>query len=340
MATLSMAVRYRPVDFSDLTEQKSIVSILTNQVDTNSIQHAYLFSGPSGIGKTTSARIFADMIDSNVIEVDAASHSGVDNIRSIIESSKQRAIDAEYKVFVVDECHSLSSTAWQALLKLLEESPKYSIFILCTTNPEKIPDTILSRVQHFKFNRISKEGIINRLTEIYNKEKELRDISVSDEAIEYISKIADGGMRSAITMLDKCLSLSNSVDINIVLSAIDVVDYNSFIYLTTLLLNKDNSCIKEIDRLYNLGKDLNQFNIDYMKFLVDLMSYSLFSNIDKTSLPNDKELLENIDSLKLNDNNDKLLDILKMTKKLVEDSRYRSDLKSLINTTYLIYCGE
>lgn len=173
MAEKTLAVKYRPKTFDDLTEQESIKSILTNQIKTDTVQHAYLFTGPAGTGKTTSARIFAGMINKgkgSIIEMDAASNSGVDNIRRVIEDSKLKPLDCDYKIFIIDECHSLSSGAWQAMLKLLEEPPAFSIFILCTTDPQKIPNTILSRVQRFQFNKISYEGIYNRLIEILESE--------------------------------------------------------------------------------------------------------------------------------------------------------------------------
>lgn len=172
-AKVSLAVKYRPKCWEDVTEQSVVKDILENQVQTKTVQSAYLFTGPSGTGKTTSARIFASMINDgkgNPIEVDAASNSGVDNIRQIIEDAKRKPLDAEYKIFIVDECHSLSNGAWQALLKTLEEPPKFTIFIFCTTNPEKIPQTILSRVQRYNFQKISNEGIVERLKSICENE--------------------------------------------------------------------------------------------------------------------------------------------------------------------------
>ena len=173
MSKVALAVKYRPKTFEDVVEQDSTKVILQQQIATGEFQHAYLFVGPAGCGKTTNARIFADEInkhEGNPIELDAASNSGVDDVRNIIQQAKTKSLDSEYKVFIIDECHSLSNTAWQAFLKLIEEPPAKSIFIFCTTNPEKIPKTILSRVQRYDFKRISQQGIVDRLKYIIEQE--------------------------------------------------------------------------------------------------------------------------------------------------------------------------
>lgn len=169
----TLAVKYRPSEWSDVVEQESTKIILKNQLDTNSVKNAYLFVGSAGCGKTTCARIFANKINKghgNPIEMDAASNSSVDDVREIINQAKTKSLDSEYKVFIIDECHSLSSTAWQALLKLIEEPPAKSIFIFCTTEAQKVPKTILSRVQRFNFQRISQKGIVDRLRYIIEQE--------------------------------------------------------------------------------------------------------------------------------------------------------------------------
>ena len=169
----SLALKYRPQVFADLTEQGSIVKILTNQIETGTIKHGYLFCGGAGTGKTTSARIFANMINhgsGTPIELDAASNNSVEDIRRLCEDAQTQSLDSEYKVFILDEVHSLSNQAWQAMLKTLEEPPAKSIFIFCTTNPERIPQTILSRVQRYNFQRISQDGIVSRLRHIIDSE--------------------------------------------------------------------------------------------------------------------------------------------------------------------------
>ena len=169
----ALATRYRPKTFDDVTEQGSVKTILQQQLDSGEIQHAYLFCGGAGTGKTTCARIFASEINKgkgNPLELDAASNNSVDDVRNIIQQSKVKSMDSEYRIFILDEVHALSSNAWQALLKLLEEPPAKAIFIMCTTNPEKIPRTILSRVQRFDFKRISQQGIVDRLRHIIEEE--------------------------------------------------------------------------------------------------------------------------------------------------------------------------
>ena len=169
----TLAVKYRPKTWDDVTEQYSVCIILKQQLETNTFKSAYLFCGGAGTGKTTCARIFADEINKhlgNPIELDAASNSSVDDVRNIIQQAKTKSLDSEYKVFIIDECHAISNTGWQAFLKLIEEPPAKSIFIFATTNPEKIPKTILSRVQRYDFKRISQQGIVDRLKYVLKEE--------------------------------------------------------------------------------------------------------------------------------------------------------------------------
>ena len=339
-AKVSLAVKYRPKCWEDVTEQSVVKDILENQVKTKTVQSAYLFTGPSGTGKTTSARIFASMINNgkgNPIEVDAASNSGVDNIRQIIEDAKRKPLDAEYKIFIVDECHSLSDSSWQALLKTLEEPPKFTIFIFCTTNPEKIPATILSRVQRYNFQKISNEGIVKRLNMILETESKESDIPISwsTDAVEYISKVSSGGMRDAITLMDKCLSLSNNLSLKYVLQAIGGEDYSTFITFLSALEGKEKEIsIKVIEDVYNAGKDVKQFIKDFAKFVLEVEKYALYKNFDYISLPNtlENELEHLID--------DSLFDIMDFVVSLNNQIKWENDPKTLIELSILIYCGK
>ena len=169
----SLAVRYRPNTWDDVTEQSTATTILRQQIERGEILHAYLFVGSAGVGKTTIARIFANEINKGQgkpIELDAASYNSVDNVRDIRNQAKVQSIDSEYKVYIIDECHALSKDAWQAFLKILEEPPKKTIFIFCTTDAQKVPKTILSRVQKYTFKRISQQGIVQRLKYIIEQE--------------------------------------------------------------------------------------------------------------------------------------------------------------------------
>jgi DNA polymerase-3 subunit gamma/tau len=343
MAKEALAVKYRPKVFEDMTEQSAIKDILMNQLETKTFQHGYLFTGPAGTGKTTSARIFANMINAgkgNPIEVDAASNSGVDNIRQIIEDAKRKPLDAEYKIFIVDECHSLSSGAWQALLKTLEEPSKFTIFIFCTTNPEKIPATILSRVQRYNFQKISNEGIVDRLSAILIMESEEANECGCDgaynwnaEALEYIAKVSSGGMRDAITLLDKCLSLSPDVTLENVLKTIGAEDYDTFILFLTALQNKEKgTAITTIENVYNAGKDVKQFMKDFAKFVLEVEKYALYKNFTYISLPNtlENELEQLID--------DSLSDVMDFIVSINNQIKWDNDPKTLIELSILIYC--
>lgn len=361
MANQSLAVKYRPTSFNDMTEQSAIKDILENQIKTKTFQHGYLFTGPAGTGKTTSARIFANMINEgkgNPIEVDAASNSGVDNIRQIIEDAKRKPLDAEYKIFIVDECHSLSNGAWQALLKTLEEPPKFTIFIFCTTDPQKIPNTILSRVQRYNFQKISNEGIVKRLNGIiaeenremieaaggsqdaindieWAKHEGIRCIDCDEDALEYIAKVSSGGMRDAITLMDKCLSLSDVLTLENVLKTIGAEDYSTFITFLSALEGKVKvSAVRIIETVYNAGKDVKQFMKDFAKFVLEVEKYALYKNFDYISLPNtlENELEQLID--------DSLFDVMDFVVSLNSQIKWENDPKTLIELSILIYCGK
>lgn len=278
MAEQTLAVKYRPKTFDDVVEQNSIKIILEEQLKDGSIKNAYLFTGGAGTGKTTCARIFANEInhgEGNPIEMDAASHNGVDDVRSIIQQAKMQSLDSEYKVFIIDECHSISNTGWQAFLKIIEEPPAKSIFIFCTTDPQKIPKTILSRVQRYDFQRISQKGIIDRLAHILSKEN-LRTRGSQEEALSYIAKIADGGLRDAITTMDKCLAYSSELTLQNVVDVLGAADYDDMLSLTdNIIEGKISEVIGIIEQFHSAGKDLKQFIKTYLQFLLDIQKVAV-----------------------------------------------------------------
>lgn len=336
MAKETLAVKFRPKSFDDLTEQEAIKIILEEQIRTKTFKHAYLFCGPAGCGKTTSARIFANMINEgqgSPIEIDAASNSGVDNIRTIIDDAKRKSLDSEYKVYIVDECHSLSNGAWQALLKLLEEPPKFTIFILCTTDPQKIPATIISRVQRYQFNKISTKGIENRLKKIIQEECQEKSIDYDTDAISYIAKMAEGGMRDSITMMDKCLSLSRSLTTENVVKALGTVDYEVFFkLLKSLSTMKKDDAIKIIEQVFNDGKDLKQFINQFQQFMVDVSKYTLFKSFEYIHIPNLSEYTKALEETA----QEQATKVLSFIKDLAVVLKWETNPKDCIETAILL----
>ena len=335
----TLAVKYRPKKFEDVVEQSSTKTILLNQLQNHSVKNAYLFCGGAGTGKTTCARIFASEINEGKgipIELDAASHSSVEDVRSIIEQAQTKSLYSEYKVFIIDECHSLSGTAWQAFLKLLEEPPAKSIFIFCTTNPEKIPATILSRVQRYNFHRISQEGIHDRLMYIYQTECLENKWQLSQSyvsAFDYIAKIANGGMRDAITLLDKCLSYSTDLTIENVLKAIGNADYVTMMNLTDAIVHTDTKEIINIIEDVNAdGVDLKQFIKQFLNFVLDVSKYSL-AGIEFTNLPNTEGLVTWLN--KKSEEFDKILTLLDILVNLNSEIKYDDNPKYMIEATLL-----
>lgn len=350
MAIKSLAIKYRPKTFEDVTEQGAIKVILQQQLETNTTKNAYLFCGCAGTGKTTCARIFANEINKgqgNPIEMDAASNSGVEDVREIIQQAKTKSLDSEYKVFIIDECHSISNTGWQAFLKLIEEPPAKSIFIFCTTDPQKIPKTILSRVQRYDFQRISQQGIVNRLNNILMQEQEIilseggPDGVFSDwleaEAIEYIAKIADGGMRDAITLMDKCLAYSTALTLENVIKSLGVTDYDTMFHLTSSILDCDKKHIIEIiEKVHMDGKDLKQFIKNYMQFLLDVNKFYCLDSFDYIAIPK-LEAYENW----LNNTRPKefeLQDLLNVVIRLHSEIKWETSPKTVIEATLLLEC--
>lgn len=348
MSKQTLAVKYRPQTFSDVVEQGAIKDILQDQIATETFKHAYLFCGPAGCGKTTAARIFAHDINKgqgNPIEVDAASNNGVDNVREIIDGARRKALDSDYKVYIIDECHMLSTGAWNAMLKLLEEPPKTTVFIMCTTDPQKIPATILSRVQRYDFSKISLNSIVARLKTIiaWENEEILEQggpdgaFEYEEGAIQYIAKMADGGMRDSITMLDKCMSLSSDLTVENVVKALGTVDYQThFSLLRDVSTSMAQAAIKTIEDVYNSGKDLKQFIKQFQYFVLDVCKYKMFGSFDFINIP---DLPEYRDAL--NDEDGELdLQVLAWVRKLNTDIKWESNPKAIVETAIVLYGTE
>ena len=338
MAIKSLAIKYRPKTWDDVVEQQTIKDILTQQLETGTIKNAYLFVGGAGTGKTTCARIFANEInkgEGNPIEQDAASNNSVEDARDLIQQAKTQSLDSEYKVFIIDECHMLSNAAWNALLKLIEEPPAKSIFIFCTTDPQKIPKTILSRVQRYDFQRISQQGIEKRLGEIITAEIEDGAIIHLDiDATNYIAKIADGGMRDAITMMDKCLSYSEELTMENVVEALGLNDYGIMFELNTAIMENDpDDIIYIIEHIHASGKDLKIFMHSYMQFLLDICKYNILGDFKYVNIPN---IYENEFAEYGNYEKSRMKDLLAKMIKLNSDIKWDASPKYVIEATLLL----
>lgn len=341
MATKALAIKYRPKTWDDVTEQSSTKIILQQQLSSGEVKNAYLFCGPAGCGKTTCARIFANDInkgEGNPIELDAASNNGVDDVRNIIQQAKTKSLDSEYKIFIIDECHALSNSAWQAMLKIIEEPPAKSIFIFCTTDPQKIPKTILSRVQRYDFQRISQKGIVDRLLHILCEENEEDngERGINDESVEYIAKIADGGMRDAITLMDKCLAYSKDLTLENVVKALGTTDYDTMFKLTgQLIFYNAKEAVKIVEDIYNDGKDLKTFVRQYVQFLLDLSKWGIGCDWKYLQIP---RLKQYEDWLKECDDNNfnAINDWLSVFVNLNADIKWSQSVKYDIQATILV----
>lgn len=345
----ALAIKYRPKTFDDVVEQGSVKQILQEQLRTNTHQNCYLFTGGAGTGKTTCARIFANDINGgkgNPIEIDAASNNGVDNVREIIDNAKFKALDAPYKVYIIDECHMLSTGAWNAMLKLIEEPPAQTVFIFCTTDPQKIPATIISRVQRYDFQRITHDSVVNRLKHILDMENEevLNDggpdaaITYDIEALGYIAKLADGGMRDAITLLDKCLSFSLDISVQNVVQALGTIDYDTMFDLTEAIVDmRAGDAVVIIEEAHRSGVDLKQFIKQYSYFVLDAYKYFLIGDFEYLQIPS--TYADKLDSWD-DDTYYFLQDLLAEIIKLNADIKWEPSPKPLIESTVILLCQE
>lgn len=283
---MSLATKYRPQKFEDVTEQTITVKILEKAIQTKTFKNVYLFSGKTGSGKTTVARILAREINNGVgdpIEIDAASNNGVEDVRSIIEAANQRSVTGEYKLFLIDECHAITTQGWQAFLKGLEDTPKYTIFIFCTTEPNKIPATVLNRMQRYNFSNISIAGIKKRLTYICQQE----GFTNYEDTCDIIAKISQGSMRDAITYLEQCSDLSKDLSLSNTKDLLGDFSYEMMMRLTNILIDRnEQEIIKFIERMYESGRDLRTFISTYLDFILELIKYCIFKDINLTLIPN------------------------------------------------------
>ena len=295
MAYQALYRTWRPQRFEDVVGQEMITKTLRNAVMTNQTSHAYLFTGPRGTGKTSTAKIFAKAINchhqengepcneceickaitngslNDVLEIDAASNNGVEEIRDIRDKVKYAPTQADYKVYIIDEVHMLSTGAFNALLKTLEEPPANVVFILATTEPHKIPATIISRTQRFDFKRITSSTILKRMEYILNQ----KDIQYEDAALKIIAKAAEGGMRDALSILDQVISFGeNNVTLeNALLVTGSVTKTDLLNYLQAVVDQKTPEALEMIHKLVQDGKDASRIVEDLVEYCRDLLLY-------------------------------------------------------------------
>ena len=294
MAYKALYRTYRPSTFEEVAGQEHIVKTLKNALATGKLAHAYLFAGPRGTGKTTMAKLLAKALNCDegighqcnecknckaiiegthpdVLELDAASNNGVDEIRELIDKVKYGTILGRYKVYIIDEVHMLSTGAFNALLKTLEEPPEHVIFILATTEPHKILPTILSRCQRYDFTKLSDKDIKNRLKSVLENE----GVTFNEEAIDIIISLADGGMRDALSILDQVLAYSgNKLDVQDILDIFALESKDEKIALLTSIIKKDVSdVLQRINRYVSLGTDIKRLTDDLLLILKDILIY-------------------------------------------------------------------
>ena len=349
--------RWRSRTFDEIKGQDAITASFKNQIMTGRIGHAYLFCGTRGTGKTSVAKILARAVNCehpidgnpcnecpscqailsessmNVVEMDAASNNGVDDIRQIRDKIQYPPVDGKYKVYIIDEVHMLSQSAFNAFLKTLEEPPSYVIFILATTEPNKIPITILSRCQRYDFKRITTDTIAARLREISDAE----NIQVSDEALHYIARSGDGSMRDAVSLLDQCsaFQFDRRIEYEDALSILGAVDTAVFSDLVRALSKKDvKTGLQLVAEVIDQGRELSQFVADFVMYARNMLLASTvddLSGLVDMSSENLKRLKEDASLLSTVE----LMRYIRMLSDLSNQLRYATQKRILIETSFM-----
>lgn len=360
MSYTALYRKFRPENFKDVKGQEHIVTTLKNQIAAQRIGHAYLFCGTRGTGKTTIAKLFAKTVNCenpqdgnpcgecssckaiaagasmNVMEIDAASNNGVENIREIISDVSYSPANGRYKVYIIDEVHMLSIGAFNALLKTLEEPPSYCIFILATTEVHKIPITILSRCQRYDFKRITIDTIADRLRELMETEK----VEVEEKALRYVAKTADGSMRDALSLLDQCIAFhfGQKLTYDMVLDVLGAVDTVVFSRLLREILNRNVlGCIDLLEEIVMQGRELTQFVSDFTWYLRNLLIVKTTDDVEDVldvSTDNKQRLMEEAEMTEA----ESIIRFIRIFSELSGNIRYAGQKRILIEIALIKLC--
>lgn len=356
MAYTALYRTFRPIKFADMVGQDHITKTLKNQIMAERVGHAYLFNGGRGTGKTSSAKILARAVNclnlkdgepcneceickeilsgslTDVVEMDAASNNSVEDIRTIRDEVNFLPTKAKYRVYIIDEVHMLSVGAFNALLKTLEEPPEHVKFILATTEPQKLPTTILSRCQRFDFKKISNEDVIKRLKIICNE----ANIKINEEALNIIAVLSEGAMRDAISILERCSQESTEeITANVVKDLVGIPNLQYINKISRAILqNNEIDALSTIDEVINEGKDLYNFLWEIIKYIKDILVYKATGNLALYSV----EELEDIKNLAESTDKERLLGIIYELSELENNLKWSNQKTIMFQTGIIKAC--
>ena len=357
MAYTALYRKFRPTTFADVVGQEHITRTLRNQIIADRVGHAYLFNGGRGTGKTSSAKILARAINclnpkdgepcneceicrgalngslTDIVEMDAASNNSVEDIRSIREEVNFLPTKAKYRVYIIDEVHMLSQGAFNALLKTLEEPPEHVKFILATTEPQKLPATILSRCQRFDFKRISNEDIIKRLKVVCNES----NIEITDSALNIIAVLSEGAMRDALSILERCIQDGeNKIDEDKIKDLVGIPKIAFVNSITEAIIDYDiDKALKSMDDILNEGKDLNNFLWEIIKYIKDILIYK---SSKKADLYSENEIA-NINAISEKVTKEKLVNLIYELSKLETDMKWSTQKTIMFQAGIIKLCS-